>query len=289
MAIPKPPKPKKQTPKAPPKAATAVKAYAPKKNTNLQIGTWDGADEGDKCIYYGRSGMGKTTLLAQLDPVFIGIDDGGRKLTNPLTGGPLRSIKGIKTFQDVRDALQSVELLKDEKDVVIDTITKLQPLAEQDIFATIGRGEVSNLEEFGYGKGYKHLFDTMYSILGDCDELIRHGINVHVIAQLNGVNRANAGGDDYLEDGPNLYHGPKHSVRNAFVEWADHIFYIDHSKVKVSKTKKATSDKTRVIFIEPEIHFLAKSRTIDETAVQFDAPDDVTLWKYLFPERFPSE
>jgi len=286
--------PKLRKPQAPPKGVVNPKAQSsvvPKPKKEFQIGEWDGDKSGFKSLIYARSGMGKTTLLSQLDPVFIGIDDGGRKLTNPLTGKKLRFVEGVKTFPDVRHVLQSTGLFENEKDVVLDTATALQPLAEIEICETIrhdGGGKVTSLEGYGYGKGYKHLYDTIYSILTDCDELIRRGINVHLICQLNACLRAHPGGDDYLEDGPNLYHGVKNSLRNAFCEWADNVFFIDYSQIE-SKNKKASSDNTRVIFIQPEIHFIAKSRTLDVPAVTFDSAEDVTLWRYLFPKRFPSE
>lgn len=289
MAIPPPSKLKApQKGVVTPKARSSTVA-APKKS--FKIGEWDGDKTGFKSIIYGRSGMGKTSLLAQLNPVFIGIDDGGRKLTNPLTGEKLRFVEGINTFQDVRDVLQSVELFENEKDIVLDTATAVQPLAETHIFETIRHekgSKIESLEGYGYGKGYKHLYDTIYPILSDCDELIRRGVNVHIICQLNACLRAHPGGDDYLEDGPNLYHGVKNSLRNAFCEWADNVFFIDYSQIE-SKDKKASSDNTRVIFIQPEIHFIAKSRTLQVPAVTFESAADTTLWKYLLPERFPNE
>ena len=273
-------------------SSVPAKTAAPTPKKNFTVKSWDDEKSGEKTIIYGESGMGKTTLLAQLDPVFIGLDDGGRKLRNPLTGKKLRVVPDIKTFQDVLDCLRTLELFKNEKDVAIDTATVLQQLGEVYTFENV-RGPkekplCENMEDWGYGKGYKHLRDTMHLILVACDELVRRNINVYLIAQLNAYNKANAAGADYLQSGPNLYHDKKNSIRNDYCEWADHILMIDYNHVKADKGK-ASGSTERVIMVQPEVYFIAKSRTINERAVSFGDVTDTSIWQFMFPNRFNDE
>ncbi len=279
----KPPPPSKNRPK--PKSAPApVKAFS--------VGPWKDEGEGERIIIYGESGMGKTTLAALAwKPVFIGIDDGGRKIKDPRTGADLQKINGVETYEDVRNVLQQLTLFKDYETIVVDTLTLVEHLAEPFMFRTIKHekgGTVTHLEGYGFGKGYKHLYDTMVPLAADCDRLIRAGKNIILVCQKMNVKRANPGGEDFLEAGPKLSHptSEKNSVRLFFKEWADHVFLIDHFGVEVSKDGKAEGGTSRAIFVQPEMHYVAKTRSLekfeDNRAVSFESKTDDTVWQFLF-------
>lgn len=257
------------------------------------IEKWDGSASGEKIIIYGETGRGKTTLSSMApDAVFIGLDDGGRKLKHPQTGELLRHIPNISTFEDVRAALNAC-LILDCKTVVIDTGTILESLAEAYVLRTINGprdSKCSNLEGFGYGKGYKHLYDAMRMPLLDCDRLIEAGKNVIVICQSVNNKIANPAGDDFLRDEPRLYHSRLYSVLLLWCEWADHIFRIDYQGTWVKKANKdaafgkVTGDVTRVVQAKEEVHYRAKSRTLDAPVISFTTKDDDSLWVMLFGE-----
>ncbi len=278
-----PPPVSKNKPK--PKAAPApVKAFS--------VGPWKDEGEGERIIIYGESGMGKTTLAALAPkPVFIGIDDGGRKIKDPRTGKDLMKIKGIETYDDVRNALQQLAVFENYETIVIDTLTLVENLAEPFMFRTIKHekgGTVTHLEGYGFGKGYKHLHDVMIPIAADCDRLIRAGKTIILNCQSMNIKRANPGGEDFLEAGPKLSHptSEKNSVRLFFKEWADHVFRIDHFGMEVSKDHKATGGTNRAIFVQPEMHYVAKTRSLEKfdgnRAISFDSKTDDTLWQFLF-------
>ena len=211
------------------------------KNTQFQIEQWDGDKTGEKIILYGETGMGKTTLASMApDPVFIGLDDGGRKLRHPKTGELLQHIPNINTFEDIRGAASAC-LDLDCKTVVIDTGTVLESLAEAYVLKTVSGPQNSvckNLEGYGYGKGYKHLYDTMRLPLLDFDKLIAAGKNVIVICQSVNSKIANPAGEDYLCNEPRLYHSRLYSVLLLWCEWTDHIFRIDYQGTWVKKRDK---------------------------------------------------
>lgn len=278
---PPPPISKNRKPKA---APAPVKAFS--------VGPWKDEGEGERIIIYGESGMGKTTLAALAPkPVFIGIDDGGRKVKDPRTGEDLMKIEPIETYDDVRNALQQPALFEPYETVVIDTLTLIENLAEPFMFRTIKHekgGTVAHLEGYGFGKGYKHLHDVMVPIAADCDRLIRAGKNVILVCQSMNIKRANPGGEDFLEVGPKLSHpaSEKHSVRLYFKEWADHVFRIDHLGVEVSKDGKAKGGINRAIFVRPEIHYVAKTRSEEKfegnKAISFESKTDDYVWELLF-------
>ena len=292
-APPKPPPPKKRQAGKAPTAVTKAKTFG--------IGKWTGAGEGEKIILYGMSGIGKTTLGA-LAPgaVFIGLDDGGRKIRHPETGEPISVVEGVKTFDDFRSAIAQRDLFKDYETVVIDTGTMLESLASDWTVANIPheKGQrVNRLVEYGYGKGYEHLYDTMRMAFTDLNGLARTGKHVLILCQQCPVVVANTSGANYMSDGPKLYHpGPDSkqtfSIRLFACEWADHVFRLDYINRKI-EDKKATGDTERAVFITPEdASYCAKSRTLgnlrDEddgrpiTRVTFKSPADDMIWQWLF-------
>lgn len=256
-------------------------AAKPKKTFSIE--PWDGSKCGEKTILYAETGMGKTTLASTApDPVFIGLDEGGRKIKNPITGKSLNFIPNVETFDDTRGALNAA-LTLDCQTVVIDTGTILEYLAELWVLANIRGPRNStavNMESYGYNKGYKHLYDAMRKPLLDCDKLVAAGKNVIIICQSTNNKIANPGGEDYLCNGPRLYNG-KPSVLSLYSEWADHILRIDYQNVFV-KEKKATGDATRVVYTKPEIYFVAKSRTLTDPVITFSEQSDDSVWKLLF-------
>lgn len=289
-ATPPPPAKKKAPPPVPPKVAAPPPAPS-RVAKKFKVETWEGGKEGEKIILYAKSGMGKTTLSAMAPtPVFIGLDDGGRKIRHPITGEKLKRIPGIETFQDVRDALHQFDLFDDYETIVIDTGTALQHLGLLHTFITV-RGPkdhpiCTNIEQYGYHKGYRHLYDTMHLILGDLDPLVRQGKNVIIICQMIQSRVSNPGGEDFIQDVPDLQTDPKANVEADYISWADHVLKIDHHAVTATDGK-AVASGGRVIRVHPEIHFEAKSRTLgpELATVSFEDKTDDSIWRFLFGDE----
>ena len=258
------------------------RAVAPKKSFSIK--PWDGADEGEKIILYAESGMGKTTLSALAPkPVFIGLDDGGRRIRHGKTGEPIEAIEGVDTFGDVREALQQLSLYDSYETIVVDTITAMQELAVPYMLETVPneKGQkMDNIVRYGYNKGYQHLYDVMKLVLQDCDALVKAGKNVIFIAQAGPHKVPNPSGEDYLRSGPRLYSGTP-SIEALYCEWADHVLLIDYNAKAVDK-KKVVADENRVVITKGQAHFRAKSRTLREDLVSFDSPEDDSIWQFLF-------
>ncbi|KKN69776.1 hypothetical protein LCGC14_0437220 [marine sediment metagenome] len=270
-------------------------------NKTFQVAVWGDDNGGKKIIKYADSGMGKTTLASMLPtPVFAGLDDGGREIRHPVTGEKLKYIPGIETFDDFRMAAQQPDLLDDYETLVVDTGNILEDWVLVWMLENVTGDKgtlMKNIEQYGWGKGYRHLYDTMRLPLADFDALIRRGKNVCILCQMNQISIANAGGEDYLCDVPKLQpkHGATPAIWGLWCEWADHVLKISNEGVvaakdsEKAKVAKATSTGNRIIHVHaPEVHYKAKSRTIPYRfpVVSFDNPADDSIWKFLFDEAW---
>jgi hypothetical protein len=268
-----------------------VAAHTPK---TFSVKTWTDAHEGVKSLMYAGSGMGKTTQGTMApNPIFIGIDDGARKIKNPKTGLPVQAVEGIETFLDLRDALHQTNLFPEGSTIVLDTITRAENLGQQDTFARVKDDKgatVSSIEAYGYGKGYVHLLDTMRLLISDLEPHVRRGVHVLLLAQQGNIRVANPEGTDYIKEAPKLAHTNNASVVGEFVEWCDNVFRIGYSNLVVTKANdKATKGKVsgsaeRAVFTTGELHFIAKNRSNGTLppVIGFTEPADDSLWQFVF-------
>ncbi|KKL83765.1 hypothetical protein LCGC14_1971480, partial [marine sediment metagenome] len=238
------------------KGKTAVKKF--------NVEEWDTTNEGKRILIYGDTGIGKSSLaFLAPKPVFLGLDEGAGELRHPITGEKPKRIPGLETFTDVRQAMQQVEIFDPFETVIVDTVTILQGWAEPFVVRTIPTESnvmVQNIVGYGYNKGYKHLYNVMKGPLADADELIRRGKHVIWIAQTGLFNVPNPGGSDYLREGPRLHADKQWSIEALYCEWANYILRINYFNTVV-KDKRVSGSTDRAVFVQPELHFRAKTRT----------------------------
>jgi hypothetical protein len=296
---PAPKKPTRKLPKPPtiPVGVKGSNAKAKQKEKKViktfHVATWSGEGEGEKILGYADSGLGKTTLAALAPtPIFLGLDDGGRKIKDPRTGEDLKNIPGVESFDDFDQATQQVDLFDDYQTIVTDTGTILEAWAHDWMLENVTNDKneyVTNIEKYGWGKGHRHLYDTMRKPLANFDALVRRGKNILILCQMQQAEIKNASGDDYLCDVPKLalQHGKTPSVWGMWVEWCDHVFKIGYSDVK-AKDKKATASSERLIFLDGNVNFKAKSRTVPNQfpLVTFSTPEDDSIWKFIFEDAW---
>lgn len=264
----------------------------------FSVTTLGGETDGEKILLYGKSGLGKTTLASMVpNAVFVPLDDGARKIINPLTGKRVSGIPEVETFDDLRDATrQAVSgLVPKGGALVIDTITRVLPLAEQWVVDNVPLekgGRAKNIEHFGYGKGYRHVLDAIRNWLTDLDALIRSGRHVILLAQLDQAVVPNPAGLDYYEEVPKLIENKQGPIRTEVCEWVDHIARIGYLNIDVDKDDakaragKVSGESDRAVFTGGAQYFTAKSRPIDGHSlppiIGFSGPADNSLWQFVF-------
>jgi hypothetical protein len=230
---------------------------------------------GHRTLLYGPGGIGKTTLAANFPGrvVFFDLDESlGR-----LRGLPDVQVVPVSTWPEIRAALQSPGW-EGVDAIVIDSLTKAEELCVAYTLETVPHEKghrVARLEDYGYGKGYQHAFDTFLPLLGDLDQHCRAGRNVLLVCHDCTNNVPNPTGDDWLRYEPRLQSptSGKASIRLRCREWADHVLFIGYD-VDV-KDGKGRGAGTRTIYPSELPHCMAKSRTVRDPMILGDNAADV--------------
>jgi hypothetical protein len=122
-------------------------------------------------ILYGPEGIGKSTLAASVNPLFLDFEKGTHHMDVARTEP--------KTLDEVN---QTLDLLARDTQgfdtIVIDTIDWLEDVIITGICTKEGK---SGLEDFGYGKGYVYLAEEVNRILSKLDRIAQRA-NVILLA-----------------------------------------------------------------------------------------------------------
>jgi hypothetical protein len=241
--------------------------------------------KGQRVVLYGTGGVGKTTLacLAPGPVAFIDLDESLPILQKQLQSisAPIPLNISVASWKELRASLQADGFDK-VKTIVIDTATKAEELCIAETLATV-RGEggkvIHRIEDYGYGKGYQHTFDTFLPLLADLDKHVRAGRNVILVAHDCTTNVPNPNGTDYIRYEPRLQapSSGKASIRYRMKEWADHVLFVGYD-VAVDKDRKAQGSGTRTLYTSELPWFMAKSRTTGRT---FDIVHGESPWEEI--------
>jgi hypothetical protein len=242
---------------------------------------------GHRIVAYGPGGIGKT-MLATTAPgpvAFFDLDDSLGIIRMQLPAEiqqQLNRVGNISRWQDIRDALH-LPGWDPIRTIVIDSATRAEELAVEHTLATVPHEKghrVQRIEDYGFGKGYSHVYDTFLPLLGDLDQHARGGRNVILICHDCTASVPNPNGEDWIRYEPRLQSpsSGKSSIRLRVREWADHVLFIGYD-IDVHDGK-AKGTGTRTIFPNELPHCMAKSRTLSQPLPL--AKFDLTLWSKLF-------
>ncbi len=238
-----------------------------------------------KIVLYGPGGVGKTELASLVsevgvEPVFIDLENGTR----------FQDVARLQpeTFEEARAAVRQAAD-SDFGALVIDSLTKAEEMAAMHVLATIlvkskpeDAGRVAeSIEDYGWGKGYTHVYEQFIALLQDLDAAHRRGKHIIAIAHECTANVPNPSGEDFMRYEPRLQSPPsgKSSIRYRVKEWCDHLIFLDFD-LFVEKNGKAKGGGTRSIYPAPAATHLAKTRELTDSISY--PQGDATLWRTLF-------
>lgn len=210
------------------------------------------------CTLCGEGGMGKTTLAASFpSPIFVRVEDG-------LLALGAAAPDAFPVAQSSQEVVEQLYALGREdhhyRTVVIDSVTKLNVMIEQEIVAADPKKPGSiNQANGGYGAGMAAAAERHRQIKSTCDQLLqRKGMNVVFIAHADSETVELPDQDPYT----------RYTLRigkRAVTHYSDDVDLVGFIKLKTFTTgsgerKKAISDGTRIITCYPTANHVSKNR-----------------------------
>ncbi|QDP46551.1 MAG: hypothetical protein Unbinned4098contig1000_11 [Prokaryotic dsDNA virus sp.] len=237
---------------------------------NLDSISKTGTPAPPRIIVYGVHGIGKSTFASDAkNPIFIQTEDG-------LSGIKSNAFPVAKSFDEVMEALRILYKEKHSfETVVLDSLDWLEPLVWQHASKLHGK---TNIEDFGYGKGYVIALDYWRQII-DAFNALRRDRNMTVVLTAHCEVKKFDAPDSEPYD---RYQPKMHKASSAmFQEWADVLGFANykvHTKESDTgfgqKRVRAIGSGERLLHTTERPTHLAKSR--------YNIPETLPLdWKSL--------
>jgi hypothetical protein len=231
---------------------------------------------GHRIVLYATGGWGKSTLatFAPAPVAVIDLDDSLPILWPQVEAHGLADqvmpVTGIETWPQILAALNG-DGWDGIKTIVIDTLTKAEEMCCAEVVRTVPHekgGKVERIEDYGFGKGLSHVFDTFMPLLAALDRHVKAGRNVVLVCHECANTFPNPMGADYLRYEPRLQSpaSGKASIRLRVKEWCDHLLFgaydVATVESKVGGKTKALGSGSRRIYPQEMPYCMAKSRTL---------------------------
>lgn len=216
-------------------------------------------DRAQKVVIYGSEGVGKTTLASQFpDPLFIDTEGGTSHMN-------VRRAENPEVWNELIGIVSEVANQPVCKTLVIDTADWAEQLCVSHVCE---KYKQSSIESFGYGKGYTYLSEEFSRLLAACNEVIKSGKHVVIVAHAKMRKQElpdEAGAFDRWEM------KLTRQVAPLLKEWADLLLFLNYKTFVVStetSSRKAQGGK-RVMYTTHHPCWDAKNR--------HDLPDELDL------------
>jgi hypothetical protein len=200
-------------------------------------------DRGVKGIIYGPESSGKSTLSSKFpNPIFLDFDDGTATMEHvnryptPTTWND--SLAFLADLYAVNGQLQLANGQMMQT-LVIDGISKVEELCVNFVCAN---GDVGDITEFGYGKGYEKVFSEFCKFIDWLDAIKRSfNINVILIGHSTVKKFESPDTESYDRYQLDMIEAGKTSTPNMLKKWADVMLFCNFkaTATKMEGEKKA--------------------------------------------------
>jgi ABC-type dipeptide/oligopeptide/nickel transport system ATPase subunit len=206
----------------------------------------------------GEGGIGKTSLGSVFPkPVFIRTEDGTMSIRDR---EDVALFPVAKTVQDVFDQIETL-FNSDHpfKTLVLDSITQLNVMCEQEIVAQDGKAKTINQAAGGYGAGHVAVAAIHRDIRTACGMLSEYkNMNIVFLAH----------GESETIDLPDQEAFMRYTIRinkKSIPHYTDNVDVVGFIKLRTYTTgdgdkKKAISDGTRIVTCYPVASHISKNR-----------------------------
>lgn len=193
-----------------------------------------------KVVVYGPEGIGKSTFAAQFpDPVFI--DTEGSTVHMDVKRLP-RPDLWVELLNEVEYVRQNPGCCKT---LVLDTADWAETLCSEYVCS---RDQKTGIEDYGYGKGYRFLFEEFGRLLNALEQVREKGVNIVICchAAMRKFEQPDELGA-YDRWSLKLTDTPKASIAGAVKEWADMVIFANYKTIVVNVDGKgAAKGKNKV-------------------------------------------
>lgn len=193
-----------------------------------------------KTVIYGPEGIGKSTFASQFpDPVFL--DTEGSTVHMDVKRLP-RPDLWVELLNEVEYVRQNPGCCKT---LVLDTADWAETLCSEYVCS---RDQKTGIEDYGYGKGYRFLFEEFGRLLNALEQVRETGVNIVICchATMRKFEQPDELGA-YDRWSLKLTDTPKASIAGAVKEWADMVIFANYKTIVVNVDGKgAAKGKNKV-------------------------------------------
>ena len=187
-----------------------------------------------KTVIYGPEGIGKTTFASRFpDPLFIDTEGSTVHM----------DVKRLPKPELWMELLNEVEYVRQNpgccKTLVVDTADWAETQCSEYICS---RDQKTGIEDYGYGKGYRFLFEEFGRLLNALERVREKGVNIVICchAAIRKFEQPDELGA-YDRWSLKLTDTPRSSIAGAVKEWADMVIFANYKTLVVNVDGKGAA------------------------------------------------
>ena len=212
-------------------------------------------DEPQRVLLYGPPKVGKTHLLSMVPNLLLVDTEGGAK-EHDLAHYDCASYSDFIAFFSQPD-----DVFAEFNTIAVDTASRFVDVVVDHIVKTVPHEKgypVNNIVDYGWGKGYEHVFNAWRRAYQLVEQQIAKGRNVIWVAHETVEKATNTLGEDYFRAEPQLQVGKNANIREHLLRNVDSIAYLAMDlAVKDGKGKGAG---TRAALTDKNVQYIAGTR-----------------------------
>lgn len=170
-------------------------------------------------LLYGEHGAGKTTLASTFpNPLLLDVEGGADDLDVPRTNR-------VTSFGAFQESLSWLCMnATDYGTIIVDSVDWLESLVQKHVAEAQGK---KNIEEIGYGKGYKFAAESFGQLLTGFRRLNELGRAVLLICHAKTVRHSPPDGESYDRIEPDLHA----LAQSLLVEFCDEVLFLTRKTI----------------------------------------------------------